>query len=580
MVLSVITRTASLIGLLTSIYGYSLSYNLQPIYSQLYRGIPGQSQIYNNNNNIKYYPSHPNFNRSHVSPVPTRRSGNTVIFPSYLSSSYIQSSPSSNHYQPYLSSLNPSSNQIQSFSSSSNPSVYSSSSNPSVYSSSSNPSVYSSSYNPSSNPRPNAPTSSHIQSYSNSSSLSYNQIQSYNSKSVTSPSLYSNPNSSLLQKHQYSSPLVQPTPGEPASPNLEPSFSPSPARNGEPINAKTSLSTSKLGSLILNETEIDEFSETLDELADSRDQIKNIFGRRNNKLLKTISEQDELKHNELDELNDLETEFGENEEDNDDLNDKIIDQEPGDNEDDPETINDLIEGDIAMPSGNSRLSINFEISPAKKWPNNTIPYLISSVHSASEIRVIESAMQTIAFVSCIRFRVWDGKEKDYLFFHPDKKMLGLKSLILIHFEVSLEQPKKNSCSCFCSAGRALHEIMHTLGFYHEHSRSDRDNYIKIISNNVRKGKLANFVTKTDDDTTRNFEYDYESIMHYGPYFFSKNKQGRVATIIPIKKGVNIGQREMLSRVDCMKVNSLYNCLSEEDSLKNKKIQILCAMVGF
>ena len=33
------------------------------------------------------------------------------------------------------------------------------------------------------------------------------------------------------------------------------------------------------------------------------------------------------------------------------------------------------------------------------------------------------------------------------------------------------------------------------------------------------GKLSNFVTKTDDDTTRNFEYDYESIMHYGPYFF-------------------------------------------------------------
>ena len=28
------------------------------------------------------------------------------------------------------------------------------------------------------------------------------------------------------------------------------------------------------------------------------------------------------------------------------------------------------------------------------------------------------------------------------------------------------------------------------------------------------------------------------------------------------------------------VNALYNCLSAEDSLKNKKIQILCAMVGF
>ena len=108
--------------------------------------------------------------------------------------------------------------------------------------------------------------------------------------------------------------------------------------------------------------------------------------------------------------------------------------------------------------------------------------------------------------------------------------------------------------------------MHSLGFYHEHARSDRDLYIKIVEKNVRPGiflrfvlflwhrfgvflyslsfifnekdiptiqpssifshrlipragKFANFRTMRDGETSRNFDYDYNSIMHYGPYFF-------------------------------------------------------------
>ena len=35
----------------------------------------------------------------------------------------------------------------------------------------------------------------------------------------------------------------------------------------------------------------------------------------------------------------------------------------------------------------------------------------------------------------------------------------------------------------------------------------------------RVGKFANFRTMRDGETSRNFDYDYNSIMHYGPYFF-------------------------------------------------------------
>lgn len=249
---------------------------------------------------------------------------------------------------------------------------------------------------------------------------------------------------------------------------------------------------------------------------------------------------------------------------------------------DAETVPDLIEGDIAIPEGKSRLAVNFDLFPARKWRNKTVPYRMSRNYTASEVLMIESAMKTISFVSCLRFVKWDGVQKDYIHFHPDKKRLGCWSYIGRQGrrqQLSLERPVGEDCNCFCSPGRAMHEIMHALGFYHEHARPDRDKYIKIVTQNVRKGKFGNFFTKSDDETSRNFGYDYNSIMHYGPYFFSKNKRAKAPTIIPVEPGASIGQREMLSRTDCMKINSLYDCLSGRSSQQLNKIRLVCALVG-
>ena len=40
-------------------------------------------------------------------------------------------------------------------------------------------------------------------------------------------------------------------------------------------------------------------------------------------------------------------------------------------------------------------------------------------------------------------------------------------------------------------GIAMHEIMHALGFFHEQSRRDRDNYIKVHFENIPTGKWRN-----------------------------------------------------------------------------------------
>merc|ERR1719468_688754 len=71
----------------------------------------------------------------------------------------------------------------------------------------------------------------------------------------------------------------------------------------------------------------------------------------------------------------------------------------------------LIEGDIALPEDldpRSRLAIDFMRHPAKRWPNNTVPYRMSKNYTTSEELMILSAMRTISFVSCIKFVEWDG----------------------------------------------------------------------------------------------------------------------------------------------------------------------------
>ena len=67
-------------------------------------------------------------------------------------------------------------------------------------------------------------------------------------------------------------------------------------------------------------------------------------------------------------------------------------------------------------------------------------------------------------------------------------------------------------------GIPLHEIGHSLGFYHEQSRPDRDNYITVNLNNIQSSDQFNFLKySTADINSYDTSYDFASDMHYSGY---------------------------------------------------------------
>lgn len=102
-------------------------------------------------------------------------------------------------------------------------------------------------------------------------------------------------------------------------------------------------------------------------------------------------------------------------------------------------------------------------------------------------------------------------------------------------------------------GTIIHEFIHALGFFHQQSAADRDEYVEIIWDNIELGKRNNFV-KHETSSSFGFPYDYSSVMHYSDKAFSSNGE---RTIVPKDSTATIGQRNAMSETDVKKLNRKY-----------------------
>ncbi|WP_444994460.1 M12 family metallopeptidase [Aliikangiella sp. IMCC44359] len=109
----------------------------------------------------------------------------------------------------------------------------------------------------------------------------------------------------------------------------------------------------------------------------------------------------------------------------------------------------------------------------------------------------------------------------------------------------------------CGNGAAVHEIGHAVGFFHEQTRTDRDNYVTIYWDKIQSGMAYNFNMMSTQEGQRHGKYDYYSIMHYRTTAFGINN---AVTIWPKQGGVDtnyMGNGQVLSNGDLAATAAIY-----------------------
>ncbi|XP_050956851.1 meprin A subunit beta isoform X1 [Labeo rohita] len=229
----------------------------------------------------------------------------------------------------------------------------------------------------------------------------------------------------------------------------------------------------------------------------------------------------------------------------------------------------LVEGDILIQEGEDRNTI---LDEKYRWPT-TVPYVLDRSLEINAKGVILRAFEQFRLKTCIDFKPW-CREPNYIFIFKDR---GCYSHVGNRHMGKQELSIGENCD---NLGTVEHEFLHALGFWHEQSRFDRDDYVTIVWNQIKAGKEHNFNIHNDTvSSSFGLPYDYGSVMHYSKTAFSKNSEPTIVTKIPEFLDV-IGQRLEFSDSDLLKLNRLYNCTTTSTFLDSCHFEEpnICGMI--
>lgn len=209
----------------------------------------------------------------------------------------------------------------------------------------------------------------------------------------------------------------------------------------------------------------------------------------------------------------------------------------------------VMEGDILLPEPvTETLSIepsdtsNLIAITGHRWKNGVVPYTIPA-NFPRRARIL-GAMSAIEDKAGIKFVQRSG-QADFITF---RRSTGCASYVgrqggrqIIYLADA------------CSRGNTIHELLHALGVYHEQSRPNRDDHVRIRWANIRDGHAHNFQKVSASKSRAYSGYNVPSIMHYSSYAFSKN--GR-PTIVR-NDGRLIGYHDQMSQKDANALLRMY-----------------------
>ena len=193
-------------------------------------------------------------------------------------------------------------------------------------------------------------------------------------------------------------------------------------------------------------------------------------------------------------------------------------------------------------------------SPIQRW-SGTIWYYIKPGFTSSTVAAIHSGINMVSSaVLSIKFLESSTPISSYgIVFQPstntNNSPYGRTSLNTINIVYNELTP-----------GVVAHEILHSLGYFHEQSRTDRDSYVTINSSNIMPGKEHNFKTfsQLGYSATNVAPYDYSSIMHYGSWDFSID--GVSPTIVKTTGATFYSQRTHLTTNDLKALDRYYGVI--------------------
>uniref|UniRef100_A0A8D3B107 Metalloendopeptidase n=1 Tax=Scophthalmus maximus TaxID=52904 RepID=A0A8D3B107_SCOMX len=213
----------------------------------------------------------------------------------------------------------------------------------------------------------------------------------------------------------------------------------------------------------------------------------------------------------------------------------------------------LIGGDIAIRSEADRNADPCTSTGClwQKWSDGKVymPYYITNHFSSREQAIIIRGLESFSSVSCIRFRPYQNGDHEWL---SIESRSGCYSFVGRQGGGQTVSLSRQGCLYHSTV---QHELLHALGFNHEQTRSDRDSYIKVYWENIIDDMVYNF--NKIDTLNQGTPYDYNSVMQYERYAFSKNNY---PTMVPIpNSNVSFGQATQMSKNDIDRLNRLYQC---------------------
>jgi hypothetical protein len=188
------------------------------------------------------------------------------------------------------------------------------------------------------------------------------------------------------------------------------------------------------------------------------------------------------------------------------------------------------------------------------WPKAEIFYEISKDFPEVTRLEILSCMKEITDISGIKFIEKSSSDINYvsiLYKDMSEDACGesIIGCMLGRQELKLSQS--------CTTKRTIyHELMHCIGFSHEHSRPDRDNYVIINNDNIIDSMKYNFDIDSGfawKDISKDTEFDFNSVLIYSSFGLSKNNK----PVITKKNGDTILTNYALSEKDKQKLRLYY-----------------------